>query len=42
MRGAGGENRTLTKLPSVDFESTASTVPPLQRRKVPKFAKPGE
>lgn len=28
--GAGGENRTLTKLPSVDFESTASTVPPLQ------------
>lgn len=26
--GAGGENRTLTMLPSADFESAASTVPP--------------
>lgn len=28
--GAEGETRTLTMLPSADFESAASTIPPLR------------
>ena len=35
--GASGETRTLKVLPPVDFESTASTIPPHSRPRKPKI-----